>query len=1356
MFYRSSLLHSGRPIAQDTVNPEILSYRQRRAAAQRAYIQRQRLARQTARHENQLVEEAQNTELALQQEHQESIILSYANAAETPIIPYDDQEVPATQISRAQSSTRTATLPLTDQLVLIDDTQQLYDNGPLQLDDAGSHNNDSDHPALLYRDNTSPETLAPPSPSSPSSPLPPTNPNPTSSVNATALTRPSVQQWSDEERIAFAELGLQHRSWSFSEEDDSETEISVLEESEIRVFEDEWAEETAEEEPWTEITARSYTVEKVCDQLLQGIQGCSDDMHEAQRVQHYTNTSELDHCPLTHAAQSHGLRDILSQDYLPTEDEHWRHHASEWQYAFCGSQEIESEDVRPRRQPHIQVRIPRRDAVDATPKSKQQWSCATPPEERPLEPRRWPSQICLHAEESRPQAPTIAFDIDSCIGFATSLEFARYGIRFQAIPTLKQNVTSNLHISNPRYDSRTDENGDTVYIEKQSSMLRTPHFRFGSVEGAREMDIYLLWPYLQHDRPSDGPATFVSLTHDQYAIWFDDIFYPALHACLEAHVLQHLPSSYRCAFGDSRARQLDTRVTDTHSYSAQQAIHYVIQPHALGMLWQEIGRRTQGSAAIQGFRDPQICFIARGTKLQLKTDPTRPTLLECMEDFITYLGRCLIMEHVQLQRLYVDIGKEVCPSTSLVRDDRPTLDEEPQVYLWKKCCLETYLRWLFELPLDPAATPAPTAQLPKSGISVYTQSMLRDAVSVTVETPKRHTLRRGGLIYSQFYNSSKEIWDASKVQPFQHEATEELALDPQLRQAMRLQSGSKPVHAVPSIEKAYLNGKARVHQGTRDAYRKSFGVRQEYRISWALFLALVTRLTDDGNGNQGAILDDALPTVWPLRTASYLNYLRHNANKFCVGFEHMRGRCIERETSWEDTKMMVVFLRCLRFSVGSFDLARESSLWWSRRERRTIAEMSAVTRRSYAARQRCNAALQRRDRYRALLLAGDAAVDESEDSIMDARRTTWIGLGFSNTLVRDGYCWLEPRFDWERFHFAIDCTDQVMFGNDLLKNRYMRRGGHVEDFFTLSRQVDLALRWIEASAYREDIVRQLLDWLCHICLRQFRIDIYLVLERQTVRQRRPKFEAGIQPLCYEVLAELCQAKPHLVHGNTTRFKTPREQIEYLWLDGGMFDRKHWDAKPYRTLFRRVRRGLSWRQRCNKNKLPSRFVTRLWELLMTHDWLLPNAKPGALLPGRKNQASHRLWFSVGSRVADEHVWTVEPTQKRPLKRKREASEEFKEFNTRSQSHRLQAVRRHQQRQPDLLRSDAAPTIDNHIDDTSTSRPVPRPGVPHILDQFCWGRQAWRPGRPPQIPAYVQWSQAQWEQWLRERGADPARS
>jgi len=127
------------------------------------------------------------------------------------------------------------------------------------------------------------------------------------------------------------------------------------------------------------------------------------------------------------------------------------------------------------------------------------------------------------------------------------------------------------------------------------------------------------------------------------------------------------------------------------------------------------------------------------------------------------------------------------------------------------------------------------------GQSYFSQNMLHDAASLTSVTPKRSKQRAGGLIYSQFYSSVKEIVDATTRLPFTNDRMEEMALDPHIRRGARQAAGGHR-RDERIVELAYLASKRRTRTALTASRRKSFGIREEHRITWTLFVALAHRL----------------------------------------------------------------------------------------------------------------------------------------------------------------------------------------------------------------------------------------------------------------------------------------------------------------------------------------------------------------------------------------------------------------------------------------------------------------------------------------------------------------------------------
>jgi hypothetical protein len=209
--------------------------------------------------------------------------------------------------------------------------------------------------------------------------------------------------------------------------------------------------------------------------------------------------------------------------------------------------------------------------------------------------------------------------------------------------------------------------------------------------------------------------------------------------------------------------------------------------------------------------------------------------------------------------------------------------------------------------------------------------------------------------------------------------------------------------------------------------------------------------------------------------------------------------------TWEQTKMMAMFLRCLRFVFGAHQFSRESALWWSRRER----------------------------------VVGNPP-----------QKRIWYGLGFCNTLIRYGYCWMEPRIDRKRLTFHSSITDKILFGNNVLKGQYLKRGGQVRDFFSTTRRLELALEWLERYHNLAGIQAQLLSWMAHICLQQFRVDVLQSMKKEILAEHHEAL-AGKEPFCWEYLKKITGTKLYLMSRNKC-FKSPSQLGSFLF---GFDDRR---------------------------------------------------------------------------------------------------------------------------------------------------------------------------------------------------------
>jgi hypothetical protein len=835
-----------------------------------------------------------------------------------------------------------------------------------------------------------------------------------------------------------------------------------------------------------------------------------------------------------------------------------------------------------------------------------------------------PKHICLHKETvSKGNADTV-FDIDSYLGFADSLAFAKSGIEYCATPLIVQNITSDLHINHALSGADSEQ-------PFPATLWNIPHFRLGHVTGASEIAIYILCPHL----PIEG-ETFFSLTHNQLRRWTDGLLIPALEASYDPHITQHYAASFRNAYNDSRAHQVEMRQTKKEGLDVQQTIYHHLFPDRLGEVWNHILRSANNEEGLRDFRKLQLFFTAKGTKLRHKGIPDHMGLLHTMDTFRTFLENKLDLTHVNISRMWLDIGKETCRS----RSNGTGVDTDAHVYLWKRCCLESYIKWMYD-----EKPPAKNGD----GQRYYSLNMLYDTSNLTSVSPKRSKQHQGGLIYSQFYSSTKEMYDANKTYPFQNDAMEELALDPSIRETARRIEGGGTRRDAQVVLAAYLASKRRIYKALQDTRRKSYGLREEHRITWTLFLGLIDHLRENSAEEQQdeiSCLDQVPSYAWTIPTTIYNDFLRRSVNKFAAGFEIIHAKVDPRLVTWSETQMMAMFLRCLRFVLGAHQLSREAALWWSRRE--------------YA----------------------------TED--VNTLDRVYFGLGFSNTLSEYKYCWLEPVVDWTNLTFKAEFRENMLFGNSVLQRRYLTHTSMVKTFFDTTRKLDLALELLHESEGKTKRRNSnvLIEWIAHICLLQFRIDVLETVKKEIKEEWREEALLGGKGFSVAYFNQIMELPFTLVSGNKTLHKHPKSAIEYIFGRASRHvPRAHWERRPFRTLLWRARdtlerRGKETGREHNKREFEQAFIRVLYRF----HWLLPYPTTNALTQTSKQK--ERMWYSI-----------IEGTGKPGIP-------------TRSQ-----------------LATDAPRLNDQH-------------------SHFEWGASEHRDGLPDELPDYMQWSRENWQRWVKD--------
>ena len=596
--------------------------------------------------------------------------------------------------------------------------------------------------------------------------------------------------------------------------------------------------------------------------------------------------------------------------------------------------------------------------------------------------------------------------------------------------------------------------------------------------------------------------------------------------------------------------------------SRHQYIHHFLRPEMLEEVW-EVVTHTVEEEGLQDFRDVQIFFNGKNLKVLTK----RPTLRGVWDDFFLRWGQVIDVDRLDPSQVWLDVGKEVCaPPSFLWYQDAG--DQQAETYLWRPCCLEAYWQWsLHGSPAKPSLR------------SIYHTALLRDAVGMTVLTGRQSPSRRQGLVYSQFYTSEKEIFDAAKTFPFNDGALESLALDPKIRAGWQHAGGSEN-HRTETLNKSYLGSKARCAAGIAGSVQKSFGTREEHRMTWTLARRVRDRLEAAGDWDRETIVPVEHVPFWRLPTATFLGFMRANSNKFTTGFEYVRSLGTHDFVSWEHSQAMIMFLRLLKSSICGHQIRREMALWcdtWQ--SRRTGKQL--------------------------------------------------YGLGFSSTVKRYGYGWFLPKIDWERFTFLEELPGRSLFGNIHIAEAFKARWRAVREAKDDFVKVETLGRWLQRYRSSADICDTISSLMAWTCLRHFRKDVFSSIQASIRPEYRARAIEGDFTLCQANLAKTLMPDDgfdmpqyRLASGNKMAYKDLEDFIDFLWDFNDGVARKHWDRKGYRVLHERCVQIISASSGAEAGKA---FTDRIKDLFPLTNWIVPY--PNNTVFWQHTKQHERMWLSI---------------------------------------------------------------------------------------------------------------------------------
>ncbi|KAH7111530.1 hypothetical protein EDB81DRAFT_829133 [Dactylonectria macrodidyma] len=489
----------------------------------------------------------------------------------------------------------------------------------------------------------------------------------------------------------------------------------------------------------------------------------------------------------------------------------------------------------------------------------------------------------LDIERSQISSTSIdrTWDVDSIFSWASCLSINR-GLYVSYHPPISRNISSNVHLS---------------HHDKALHLI--PHLRIGSGRQSPQFGVYVFFPGMAH-----VCRTTSYLTDDERRLWIDRLFLPAIRRSCPPDVLQHHPRSFDDvkSKAHSRRRELCSGIVQSNI-----DMHHYLPQEYLEAIWRYMTESTEDPGLVK-FRGMFIVVSAKNIKLEARSS----TFHECRSKITTHLHQVLGWSKADLSRTWIDVGVE------------DTATHGSSTFLFKSRCLEPWIGSLRH-----------SRQAPLVSSEEFNWNLTGQAGSARAETRKTHPLRRGGIAYAQRYNVNKELFATAAKRDqglFGEPQLEGLTCPPSLLDAWivaarqyrsaGVATASKAAPQLKRLRKAFESMKARIRHALDASTQTSFGVREEYRISWKLFMA-INPSTAQPSGNHRP--------YWVLPTAHVNNFMRWEFNRWLSAIDFVRARGSRRDADWEvhqrNMIMATILLRSLKASVNCHHVARRSQMF---------------------------------------------------------------------------------------------------------------------------------------------------------------------------------------------------------------------------------------------------------------------------------------------------------------------------------------------------------------------------------------------------------------------------------------------
>ena len=775
---------------------------------------------------------------------------------------------------------------------------------------------------------------------------------------------------------------------------------------------------------------------------------------------------------------------------------------------------------------------------------------------------QWLSLLCGLCSEStvppvlqKPTADcgsptTTTYDIDSLIAKVKCLSVATKGLRVQFSPSCLRNISSDIHLF-----SKIEERqlSGKVHIH-QVPLHQIPHFYLGHLASSCYLPLYVFLPGLWNKNVNNS---YISNQHLQQ--WMDIGFIPAIHQHCPADVIQHFPACFSLACMNIFARGRELGIQDGRFESGKrQELHYFLSAKYLASIWQSMIKFSQRPGYTH-FQEMFLLVDAKDLKLQLKSSSMAgswellTSMLEGEVDF-----SCLD-ENFQ----FLDLGQEI------------SCQDKSASCFFRTCCLENSLGKIKGRSTGLKAT-------------TYSWALTTATANQTLAYSKCSSQYQTGLIYSQYYSPLKSLFDAGGSYPFQNSSLDYLSLHSEIVKIWQSSgSGGERFQVdMEKLEKSYTYSRDRVLLALRAAIqqRRSFGIRQEHRLSFQLFQTL--------KGREDEITISQLPSCSYLQNSEEIfHFVYGNFLRFGLALEYTASklRAASFEQSQDLSRIFRMFLQLQKASFTNTLLQAQGDLW--RSEREIGANML-------------------------------------------------YGLGLKEKLETYNFCWLSPSvMEWNRWIFGKILSQSTIFNYVQIHPAALYKAKDMlyqKSHWEILEQFGELLREIQDCSSQKTY--KILAFLGTMVIQKFRTDVWTALFKfcdcewkEDTEMKRELAVKGQLPLDYENVVGYAPSRFGRIKYSNKHKLSLQDRWEILFHSSDKWDqqevRKAWKDKSYRLYFQKCYSMIS--DTCDLE------TAKCWEYLLVQtqfaraNFLLPSPAKHCFLQKQtvSGQASKIYWVAI---------------------------------------------------------------------------------------------------------------------------------